>query len=197
MNRNQLIGATIVCALLVSITAFVSIPLVLTPPDGATNTTNPTDSVDETPLEPPEGLHYNGVDISYLKIMGFKLAYEELVVYIDPSYFYVDRNDSFLVKADYILISHDHPTHCSAAIVDRLSDNDTIVIAAPGPAEIVDADVIVKPGDVLSYDKVNFEFIPSYCYEAVFLGTTRPMHTQSENNTGVIVDFEGTRIYHA
>ncbi|MFW9849359.1 MAG: MBL fold metallo-hydrolase [Candidatus Thorarchaeota archaeon] len=194
MNRTHLIGAVLVCILVVSIAAFVSLPLILPPPD---DTTTSTDSEDYTPLEPPEGLSYNGVDISFLKIMGFRLVYEDVVVYIDPAYFYVDRNDTFLVKADFILISHDHPTHCSPTVVERLSDNDTVVIAAPGPAEVVDADIVVTPGDVLNFDKVSFEFIPSYCYQAVLLNTNTPMHERSENNTGVIIDFEGTRIYHA
>ncbi len=192
VNRAQLVGITFSFVALIGVATIIAIPMMFPPPADEIDT-----QTNEIPLEPPEGLSYNGVDISFLKIMGFKMTYKDVVVYIDPAYFFVDRNDSFLEKADYILVSHEHPTHCSSGIVDRLSDNDTIVIAAPGPAEIVDADIIVTPGVVLNFENVSFEFVPSYCYQAVLAGTTRPMHTRTENNTGVIIDFEGTRIYHA
>jgi len=181
MNRNQLIGISIAFVLIVSVVSFVFL------------INNPS----ETPLEPPEGLHYNGVDIWFLKIMGFKMVYSDIVVYIDPAQFYADESDTLLETADFIVITHDHPTHCSSYLVERLSDNDTIVIASQEPAIIVDANYTVKPGDVLTFDRVSFEFVPSYCYNATYYQTETPMHTRSENNTGVIIDFEGTRIYHA
>ncbi|MFW9809569.1 MAG: MBL fold metallo-hydrolase [Candidatus Thorarchaeota archaeon] len=182
MNRNQLIGIAVAGVLVVGVVSFVFL------------INNPTN---EPVLEPPEGLHYNGVDIWFLKVMGFKMKYEDVIVYIDPAYFFVDENDTLLEIADFIVISHDHQTHCSESIVRRLSDNDTIVIASQEPAEIVASNYTVRPGDVLTFDKVTFEFVPSYCYNATYYGTDTPMHTRPENNTGVIIDFEGTRIYHA
>jgi len=130
-------------------------------------------------------------------IMGFKMKYDDVVVYVDPAYFFILENDSLLETADFIVISHNHPTHCSPSIVRKLSDSNTIVIASQEPAELVDANYTVKPGDVLTFDKVSFEFVPSYCYNATYYQTDTPMHTRSENNTGVIIDFEGTRIYQA
>ncbi|MFW9806819.1 MAG: MBL fold metallo-hydrolase [Candidatus Thorarchaeota archaeon] len=182
MNKNQLIGISIACILVLSVVSYV---FFLNSP------------ANEPLLEPPEGLHYNGVDIWFLKIMGFKLKYDDVIVYVDPAQFYVDDNDALLETADFILISHDHPTHCSSYIVSKLSDAHTIVIASQGPSEIVEANYTVKPGDVLTFDKVSFEFVPSYCYNATLYLTDTPMHTKAENNTGVIIDFEGTRIYQA
>ncbi|MFW9795378.1 MAG: MBL fold metallo-hydrolase [Candidatus Thorarchaeota archaeon] len=182
MKRNQLIGLAIACTLVVIIASYISFMNIPT---------------NENLLEPPEGLHYNGVDIWFLKVMGFKMKYDDVVVYVDPAYFFPDDNVSFLEIADFIVISHNHPTHCSQSIVRRLSDNDTIVIASQEPAEIVATNYTVTPGDVLAFDKVTFEFVPSYCFNATYYETETPMHTRPENNTGVIIDFEGTRIYHA
>lgn len=182
MNRNHLIGIAIACVLIVGVVAYVF------------TLSSPTD---ETLLEPPEGIHYNGVDIWFLKIMGFKMKYDDIVVYIDPAQIYVDDSDTFLEIADFIVISHNHQTHCSSYLVGKLSDNETIVIASQEPAEIVEANYTVRPGDFLPFDKVSFEFVPSYCYNATYYQTDIPMHVGSENNTGVIIDFEGTRIYHA
>ena len=187
LRKNQLIGTAVVCIIVVSAAGFISLTYF-----------NPTTNGPTTPtLEPPEGLHYSGVNISFLKIMGFKLKYDDIVVYIDPAYFLPSNDDAFLERADYILISHDHPTHTSSTTVRRLSDNDTIIMAAARPAEVIEADYIVRPGNVLNFAKVSFEFVPSYCYNAIHLFTGQPMHEHSYNNTGVIVDFEGTRIYHA
>jgi L-ascorbate metabolism protein UlaG (beta-lactamase superfamily) len=194
LRKNQLIGTAIVCIMVVSAAGFISLTYFNPTPNGSTTPTTP---LSEPTLEPPEGLHYSGVNISFLKIMGFKLKYDDIVVYIDPAYFLPSNDDAFLERADYILISHDHPTHTSSTAVRRLSDTDTIIMAAARPAEVIEADYVVKPGDVLDFDRVTFEFVPSYCYSATILYSEQPMHEQSYNNTGVIVDFEGTRIYHA
>jgi L-ascorbate metabolism protein UlaG (beta-lactamase superfamily) len=181
-DRTQLIGIVIACVLVVSVSSYIF--LLNTPPN-------------EPQLEPPEGIHYNDVDIWFLKIMGFKLKYQDVVVYLDPAQFYIGDDDTLMETADFIVISHDHPTHCSPYLVRKLSDAHTIVIASQGPSELVDANYTVKPGDALTFDKVSFEFVASYCYNATLYQTETPMHTKAENNTGVIVDFEGTRIYQA
>ncbi|MFW9767997.1 MAG: MBL fold metallo-hydrolase [Candidatus Thorarchaeota archaeon] len=182
MKRSQLIGVAIACIVVVSTVSYIAF---LNMP------------VTENHPEPPEGLYYNGVDIWFLKVMGFKMKYEDIVVYVDPAYIFTTDNDTFLEKADFIVISHDHQTHCSPSIVRRLSDSNTLVIASQEPALLVDANYTVESGDVLTFDKVTFEFVPSYCYNATYYQTETPMHTRAENNTGVIIDFEGTRIYHA
>ncbi|MFW9787545.1 MAG: MBL fold metallo-hydrolase [Candidatus Thorarchaeota archaeon] len=184
MNRIQVVGIAITGILVVSVISYV---LFISSPSDET----------ETPLQPPDGLSYGSVDIWFLKIMGFKMKYDDVVVYIDPAQFYVDDNDTLMETADFIVITHDHPTHCSSYLVRKLSDNDTIVIASQEPAAIVDANYTVRPGDVLNFDKVSFEFVPSYCFNATYYLTDTPMHTRPENNTGVIIDFQGTRIYHA
>jgi L-ascorbate metabolism protein UlaG (beta-lactamase superfamily) len=184
MKNNQLIGIAFVCIIVVSVVGFVSLTYFNPASNGSTTPTTPPS---EPTLEPPEGLHYSGVDISFLKIMGFKLKYNDIVVYIDPAYFLPSYDDPFLEIADYILISHDHPTHTSSTAVRRLSDNDTIIMAAARPAAEIGADNVVKPGDILDFDRVTFEFVPSYCYSATILYSEQPMHEK----------FEGTRIYHA
>jgi hypothetical protein len=147
MKNNQLIGIAVVCIIVVSTVGFVSFTYFNPAPNGSTTPTTPPS---EPTLEPPEGLHYSGVDISFLKIMGFKLKYDDIVVYIDPAYFLPSNDDAFLERADYILISHDHPTHTSSTAVRRLSDNETIVMAAARPAAEIGVDYVVKPGDINS-----------------------------------------------
>jgi L-ascorbate metabolism protein UlaG (beta-lactamase superfamily) len=200
---RQVAGVAVVAILIVVVAppiyfGFLFVPS-YNPPGNSTTTTTTTTAtpIEAPPPEPPEGLYYDEVEIYYLAIMGFKLKHAGLVVYIDPVNCYAGENETFLEPADYILVSHVHPTHFSTATIGTISDNDTIVMSSRLPAERLNPDYIVEPGDVLEFDGVTFEFVSSYSPGAFHLGTGQPMHQKSSNNTGVIVDFEGPRIYHA
>ncbi|MBY8997060.1 MAG: MBL fold metallo-hydrolase [Candidatus Thorarchaeota archaeon] len=124
------------------------------------------------------------------------MKYNETVVYIDP-YNIDDKDHPVLEPADYIIVTHDHSPHFSFSDILALSDNDTITIGSRIPAISLHPDHTVYPGEPLVFDDVSFEFVPAYNVDKYRSGTTTLFHPPSHDSIGVIVDFNGTRIYHA
>ncbi|MHA1908467.1 MAG: MBL fold metallo-hydrolase, partial [Candidatus Thorarchaeota archaeon] len=151
----------------------------------------------EVPLEPPVGLSYEGVDIVWLVVEGVKLKYNDIVIYIDPFDIY-NKNETVLEIADYVIITHNHLPHCSPRDYRSVSDSNTTLIASRGASFTpgVFEDEVVIPGDKLTYGEIMFEFYPSYNIDKY-----RPegplYHEPGPNNIGVVIDFNGTRVYHA
>ncbi|MFW9952963.1 MAG: MBL fold metallo-hydrolase [Candidatus Thorarchaeota archaeon] len=162
----------------------------------------PNDESDDTvippvPLEPPAGLSYEGIDIIWLVVGGVKLKYTNIVIYIDPFDIH-DRNESVLENADFIIITHNHLPHCSPIDIRSVSDSNTTLIAARGPSFVpgIFEDEVVVPGDLLSYGDITFEFVQAYNIDK-YNSEGVLFHPPSANNIGVVIDFNGTRVYHA
>lgn len=137
---------------------------------------------------------YEGVELNWLVIAGFKLKKGDTIVYIDPKD--VNRKDfEILEPADYIIITHDHTPHYSPLDMYYLSDDDTVWITAPSISVTRENQVRVYPRDTLEYEDVSFEFTPSYNVDKR-RPTGELFHPPEIQNIGVVVDFDGTRIYH-
>ena len=151
----------------------------------------------DVPLEPPVGLSYEGIDIVWLVVEGVKLKYNDIVIYVDPFDIY-NRNDSVLEMADYVIITHNHGPHCSPRDIRSVSDSNTTLIASRGASFTpgIFEDVVVIPGDTLSYEDITFEFYPSYNIDK-FRPEGPLFHPPGPNNIGVVMDFNGTRVYHS
>lgn len=138
-------------------------------------------------------LEFQGVSIHWLGIGGFKLTYEETVVYIDPKDIFL-LDDPLLEKADYIIITHYHTPHYSPLDVEKLSDAHTILITSKVTGMAGEPDHIVYPEDSLEFEDVSFDFTASYNVDK-----RRPtgdfFHPPSNDDIGVIVDFGTARIY--
>ena len=135
---------------------------------------------------------YKGIDILWLDIAGFRLKSNNTVVYIDPininDYIYSPDTGAMvatnLEKADYIIITHSHTPHSSTESMQKVSDNETVIISN------------VNPGDTLEYENVSFKFVPSYNVDK-YRPSGALYHHPSSNWVGVIVDFGDVKIYHA
>ena len=138
---------------------------------------------------------FQDVSLNWIVVGGFKLKHDETVVYIDPKD--VNRKTYDLLEpADYLIITHDHTPHYSPLDMYYLSDDETIWITAPGIRVSRENQITVHPGETLTFDDVIFEFTPSYNIDK-----RRPsgelFHPPEHQNLGVVVDFDGTRVYHA
>jgi L-ascorbate metabolism protein UlaG (beta-lactamase superfamily) len=140
-------------------------------------------------------LEYERVSIHWLGIGGVKLKHGETVVYVDPKDIFL-LDDPLLEIADYIVITHYHTPHYSPLDIEKLSDEDTILITSKTTGMAGEPDHIVYPGDSLAFDDVSFEFTASYNVDK-----RRPtgdlFHPPTNDDIGVIVDFGVARVYHA
>ncbi|MFX0015905.1 MAG: MBL fold metallo-hydrolase [Candidatus Hermodarchaeota archaeon] len=136
-------------------------------------------------IEAGEQFQYSGVSIRWYLSEAVKLNSSELIVYIDPIEIHVHEE-----PADFIIITHNHAPHYSPNDIEKLTDPHTIIISSPQTP----GDYIVRPGDVLSFDGIDFEFVPAYNIHR-FRPNGEPYHRPEDDGLGVIIDFGMVRIY--
>ena len=107
------------------------------------------------------------------------------MIYIDP------WKLGDVPKADLILITHDHPDHCSPEDVAKIQHTGTVIVTEKDSAKKLTGDVrIIKQGESLTMDGVTIEAVPSYNMDKAF-------HPKKNDWLGFIVETEVVRIYHA
>ncbi|MFA6035061.1 MAG: MBL fold metallo-hydrolase [Myxococcota bacterium] len=93
------------------------------------------------------------------------------------------------VKADLILITHDHFDHCSPEDVAKVSGPGTRIVASEAAAKKLGGKVTaLKPGGTVTVSGVAIEAVPAY-------NTNKKFHPKSAGMLGYIFTVEGVRVY--
>ena len=123
--------------------------------------------------------------IRWLGHAGFLITGRR-VIYIDP------YRLGFPDVGDVILITHDHPHHCSPDDIKWLRKGATVIVAPEACVARFQGDVrTVVPGDTLTIAGVTIEVVPAY-------NPDRQALPEKADGVGYIVTtVEGLRIYHA
>ncbi len=121
--------------------------------------------------------------MEWLGHAGFRLEGTN-IVYIDPYDLQGEHP-----RADIVLITHPHFDHCSRSDVEKVADDDTVVLV---PTEtVLPGDVrIVEPGRTMQILACTITTVPAY-------NTNKPYHPKENGFVGYIVEMDGERIYHA
>jgi L-ascorbate metabolism protein UlaG (beta-lactamase superfamily) len=135
-------------------------------------------------------MQYKNIEIKWLGHSGFLIKHNGINVYIDP--FKISDTES---KADLILITHGHYDHCSVEDLKKIIRRETRVI---GPADILSQirqieEVnfkIAEPENVLDFEDIRINCTSAYNIDKHY-------HSRDESWMGYIIDFNGTKIYHA
>ncbi|MBN2146336.1 MAG: MBL fold metallo-hydrolase [Anaerolineales bacterium] len=130
-------------------------------------------------------------NIHWLGHDSFRIEGEGIVIYIDPWRLQGGP------KADLILITHDHPDHCSPEDVAKIQKPDTLILTIAAAASGLKGQVqIVKPGDEVSAKGINVRAVPAYNINK-FRSPGVPFHPREKGHVGYILTVDGQRIYHA
>ena len=115
---------------------------------------------------------------------------KEKVIYIDP--FKIEKNYN---DADIVFITHDHYDHYSEEDIDKVINENTIIII---PEELLtkllrkginkNAIITVEPNEKYMVQGIKFETIPAY-------NTNKPFHPKENNWLGYIIEINGVRYY--
>ena len=132
--------------------------------------------------------------VEWLGHSGFRIRVGRAVMYIDP------YRLSGRTKADLILITHGHYDHFSPQDVERLSHEDTWLVAPPAVAERVAGQVIsVRPGDVVRPENVpGVEIVAVAAYNTSKRDPEgNVFHPREAGWVGYEVNVRGERLYHS
>ena len=95
---------------------------------------------------------------------SIKMKNKNNIIYIDPFKIDNDYND-----ADFIFITHDHYDHYSEEDINKVVNNDTIIVVPDGLITKLmriginkDKIIVVEPNKKYSVKEINFETVPAY-----------------------------------
>lgn len=130
-------------------------------------------------------------NIHWLGHASFRIEGDELVISIDPW----KLEDG--PKADLILITHDHPDHCSPGDVAKVQKEDSVIVTVAAAAAKLSGQIeVLKPGDEVTVKGIPIRAVPAYNVNK-FRSPGVPFHPQESGYVGFILTLEGQRIYHA
>ncbi|MFW9778844.1 MAG: MBL fold metallo-hydrolase [Candidatus Heimdallarchaeota archaeon] len=133
-----------------------------------------------------EKFDYEGVEIRMLLVEGFKFKWNNTIIYIDP-YGIAEYMTPVFEPADFILITHSHTPHNSKPDIYKLIDDETKVVKYSS----------VDIGETRSYGNLSFEFVPAYNVDKYRPESNTLFHPPEYGWMGVIIDFNGVKVYHA
>ncbi len=135
------------------------------------------------------------------------------IIYIDPAYLRtyftkhpnkiefskwpdpIDGLPEKLVKANIILLTHDHADHCKKITADRLRKKDTLVIGPQRCRKKIGRDLgIIAPGEGVSLGDITIK--ATHAYNTEEGSSARKVHHMG-NGVGYLITAEGKTSYHA
>ncbi|MDD2489847.1 MAG: MBL fold metallo-hydrolase [Bacilli bacterium] len=125
----------------------------------------------------------------------FQLIINDKIIYIDPVLkelaVTTDNNIiDYLPKADLILITHDHYDHCDQDTINKLKNDNTIIIGPDACAQKLRNKVtIMNEKESYQWEEIMINTVPAY-------NLNKPFHPP---NTGIgyLITFNDITIYHA
>ncbi|MFW9778513.1 MAG: MBL fold metallo-hydrolase [Candidatus Heimdallarchaeota archaeon] len=198
--ENRLVALGIITIVISSLVVGIAVILM-----SIDNTGQDTD-INDQEIIGDKFLYYHGINITWFGEAAFRIISGDLAVYIDP---YVIPSGAEI--ADIIISTHTHGEHLSLFDIVYLSDADTTLYTpkpnrsidgiGPNP-EAVTSSVpgnvtFSKPGMVVNHSNTILEFVPAYNIDKYNYNIPGQLwHPPWANWTGVIVEIDGTRIYH-
>jgi L-ascorbate metabolism protein UlaG (beta-lactamase superfamily) len=125
------------------------------------------------------------LQIHWLGHASFRLATEDVVLYIDPW-----KLPSAQPDANLVFASHGHFDHWSADDVAAVSQDTTTVVGPPDVVESLPGGRVLRPGERVESTGACIEAVPAYNIDKDF-------HPKANGWLGAVIALGGTRVYYA
>lgn len=129
------------------------------------------------------------LNITFFKHASLLLDYEGKKIFVDPVSEYADYTRQ--PKADFILITHEHPDHFDPKAIAALETEETSIVTNPACQKMLGKGLAMKNGEVIQLaPDMRIEATPAY-------NTTpgREVYHPKDRDNGYILTLDGTRIY--
>lgn len=129
----------------------------------------------------------------YINHDSFRIETGKKVIYTDP--FNIPDGAK---RADIILITHQHQDHLQLASINKVADENTVIVAPVTAEYEMKKKVLaklkrVKPGDKIKVEGVDIEVTAAYNVKEERV----KFHPKKEGFTGYIITIDGVRVYFA
>ncbi len=125
------------------------------------------------------------VEIKWIHHASFRIAAGDNVAYVDPWKLPDAPHD-----ADVVFVSHSHYDHCSPPDVEKVSKDDTTVIAPAETIAKLHAANAVDPGEQVTVKGFTIEAVAAY-------NIGKNFHPKASQWCGAVITVEAKRIYYA
>jgi len=134
------------------------------------------------------------VSFFFIKHASFEIKYDNLSIQVDPVGDYgTPTNYADFPKADFIIVTHEHPDHFDKAAIDTLSGNKTQVILNKNCAQMLGRGKALSNGETLKLrDDITIEAVPAY--NTSLNDKKEYFHPKGRDN-GYVLSLDGFRIY--
>ncbi len=130
-------------------------------------------------------LKYGNIELEWLGHATFLVRFQGKNIYFDP--FILPNNPA---KADLILITHDHFDHCAPDKVNLIKKSDTTIVTNLSSAKKLAGNIrTIEIGKSTAEKDVTIQAVHAY-------NIGKHFHPKG-SGMGFIVDFGGTKVYHA
>ncbi len=120
---------------------------------------------------------------------SFLLQANDKNIYVDPAL----GNFDGLPKADLILITDIHPDHMAPAIVDKIKQDSTTIIAPEAVAKTITSAQVIRSPESKKWNSWNIEAVPAYNIKNG--PTPGKVFHEKGRGIGYVLTFGGKRFY--
>lgn len=134
------------------------------------------------------------VVLKWLGHASFQIRAADKIIYIDLKKY--GKMVETTEKADIILVTHNHGDHCSPEKIEKLSKEDTVIIAPKDCVKRIKGNVkAIKPGEEITINGIKIAAVEAYNVKR-FKSPGKPFHPKGYG-VGYVIKAEGKTIYHA